>query len=120
MPRGGWLREVRRWACCGLRRTGGPSPGLGTFSSSPYTVPLCWVWGPGIAVLWSCQRIDVCDSVRLLYLLTLQKVSKVSDQVIRENPAQHGSVAGAPKNRQRILSVRRSGWSRNAGPQQWY
>ena len=26
MPRGGWLREVRRWACCGLRRTGGPSP----------------------------------------------------------------------------------------------
>ena len=27
MPRGGWLREVRRWACCGLRRTGGPSPG---------------------------------------------------------------------------------------------
>ena len=22
MPRGGWLREVRRWACCGLRRTG--------------------------------------------------------------------------------------------------
>ena len=33
---------------------------LGRFSSSPYTVPLCWVWGPGIAVLWSCQRIDVC------------------------------------------------------------
>ena len=32
MPRGGWLREVRRWACCGLRRTGGPSPGfLGRF-----------------------------------------------------------------------------------------
>ena len=29
MPRGGWLREVRRWACCGLRRTGGPSPGFG-------------------------------------------------------------------------------------------
>ena len=45
MPRGGWLREARRWACCGLRRTGGPSPGFGAFSSSPYTVPLCWVWG---------------------------------------------------------------------------
>ena len=45
MPRGGWLREVRRWACCGLRRTGGPSPGFGAFSSSPYTVPLCWVGG---------------------------------------------------------------------------
>ena len=27
-PGGGWLREVRRWACCGLRRTGGPSPGF--------------------------------------------------------------------------------------------
>ena len=24
--RGGWLHEVRRWACCGLRRAGGPSP----------------------------------------------------------------------------------------------
>ena len=52
---------------CRLRRTGGPSPGFGAYSSSPYTVPLCWVWGPGIAVLWSCQRIVVCDSVRLLY-----------------------------------------------------
>ena len=31
MPRGGWLREVRRWACCGLQRTGGPSPGFGAF-----------------------------------------------------------------------------------------
>jgi hypothetical protein len=55
MPRGGWLHEVRRWVCCGLRRTGGPSPGFGAFSSSSYTVPLCWVWGPGIAVLWSCH-----------------------------------------------------------------
>ena len=63
MPRGGWLREVRRWACCGLRRTGGPSPGFGAFSSSPYTVPLCWVWGPGIAVLWSCQRVVRCVTV---------------------------------------------------------
>ena len=63
MPRGGWLHEVRRWACCGLRRTGGPSPGSGAFSSSPYTVPLCWVWGPSIAVLWSCQRIEMCVTV---------------------------------------------------------
>ena len=31
------------------------------------------------------------------------------DQVIREDPAQHESIAGAPKNRQRILSVRRLG-----------
>jgi hypothetical protein len=29
MPRGGgWLHEVGRWACCGLRRSGGPSPGF--------------------------------------------------------------------------------------------
>ena len=47
--------------------TGGPSPGFGAFSSSPYTVPLCWVWGPGIAVLRSCHEESVCDSVRLLY-----------------------------------------------------
>jgi hypothetical protein len=60
--------DVRRWATRtqglmrtslalvlrSLWRTGGPSPGFGAFSSSPYTVPLCWVWGPGIAVLWSC------------------------------------------------------------------
>ena len=72
MPPGGWLREVRRWACCGLRRTGGPSPGFGAFSSSPYTVPLCWVWGPGIAVLWSCQRVVRCVTVSacFTYLLT--------------------------------------------------
>ena len=24
---GVWLREARRWVCCGLRRTGGSSPG---------------------------------------------------------------------------------------------
>ena len=41
---GGWLREARRWVCCGLRRTGGSSSGcrfgFGAFSSSPYTTPL--------------------------------------------------------------------------------
>ena len=41
------------------------------------------------------------------------------DQVIRENPSAARSVAGAPKNRQRNLSVHRGGWSWNAGPQQW-
>ena len=35
----------------------------GAFSSSPYTVPWCWVWGPGIAVLWSCQRVVRCVTV---------------------------------------------------------
>ena len=44
------------WVCCGLRRTGGPSSGcrfgFGAFiSSSPYTTPLCRVWGPGMVVL---------------------------------------------------------------------
>ena len=75
MPRGGWLHEVRRWACCGLWRAGGPSPGFGAFSSSPYTVPLCWVWGPGIAVLWyvwSCHEgvVRMCDSVCLLFFFS--------------------------------------------------
>ena len=46
--------------------------------------------------------------------------SGFTDQVIREDPSAARGVAGAPKNRQRILSVHRSGWSRNAGPQQWY
>ena len=41
-------------------------------------------------------------------------------RVIRENPSAARGVAGAPKNRQRNLSVHRSGWSWNAGPQQWY
>ena len=74
MPRGGWLHEVRRWACCGLRRTGGPSPGSGAFSSSPYTVPLCWVWGPSIAVLWSCQRIEMCVTVFAFFTYLLTEV----------------------------------------------
>ena len=42
------------------------------------------------------------------------------DQVIRENPSAARGFAGAPKNRQRILSVHRGGCSWNAGPQQWY
>ena len=44
----------------------------------------------------------------------------LGDQVIREDPSAARGVAGAPKNRQRILSVHRGGWSWNAGPQQWY
>ena len=89
MPRGGWLHEVRRWACCGaLRRTGGPSPGSGAFSSSPYTVPLCWVWGPSIAVLWSCQRIEMCVTVfafyTYLYLLTIVRVILDHVEVTRQ------------------------------------
>ena len=77
-PWGGWLREARRWVCCGLRRTGGSSPGCpglasGRVSSSPYTTPLCWVWGPDMVVLWSCQKVVRCVTVsaRFTYLLTV-------------------------------------------------
>ena len=54
--------------------TGGPSPGFGAFSSSPYTVPLCWVWGPGIAVLRSCHE-EMCVTVFAFFTLltTLSK-----------------------------------------------
>ena len=74
MPRGGWLHEVR-WECCGLRRTGGPSPGFGAFSSSPYTVPLCWVWGPGIAVLRSCHE-EMCVTVFAFFTYYFTYLSK--------------------------------------------
>ena len=66
-----------RAAVCGA--PAGRVPVLGAFSSSPYTVAfvlglggaIYYPLGPSIAVLWICQRmIDVCDSVRLLYLLT--------------------------------------------------
>ena len=44
----------------------------GVFIIAVYTVPLCWVWGPSIAVLWSCQRIEMCVTVFAFftYLLT--------------------------------------------------
>ena len=49
-----------------------------------------------------------------------RSVRRLTDQVIRENPSAARGFAGAPKNRQRILSVHRGGCSWNAGPQQWY
>ena len=67
---GGCTRSAGGLAAVCVWRTGGPSPGFGAFSSSPYSVPLCWVWGPGIAgVLWSCHEgvVRMCDSVRLLF-----------------------------------------------------
>ena len=51
---GGWLREARRWVCCGLRRTGGSSPGCGFgFSGRVFIIapprtpraPLCFGFG---------------------------------------------------------------------------
>ena len=50
----------------------------------------------------------------------LRDPTNLSDEVIRENPSAARGFAGAPKNRQRILSVHRGGCSWNAGPQQWY
>ena len=46
MPRGGWLREVRRGgraAVCGA--PAGRVPNFGAFSSSPYTPCLCAGFG---------------------------------------------------------------------------
>ena len=36
-----WLGPVANSQCVGF----------GAFSSSPYTTPLCWVWGPDMVVL---------------------------------------------------------------------
>ena len=33
---GGWLREARRWVCCGLRRTGGSSSGVAGLASGRF------------------------------------------------------------------------------------
>ena len=66
---GGCVRSAGgRAAVCGA--PAGRVPVLGRFHHRRTPLPLCWVWGPSIAVLRSCQRIDMCDSVRLLYLLT--------------------------------------------------
>ena len=34
-------------------------------------VPLCWVWGIGIAVLWSCQRVVRCVTVSAYFTYLL-------------------------------------------------
>jgi len=60
-------------------------------------------------VLARCWLVRV-TLVRLRVRDVTLVATLVGDQVIRGDPAQHGSLAGAPKNRQRILSVRRSGW----------
>ena len=71
MPRGGWLREVRRWACCGLRRTGGPSPGFwGVFIIAVHRAFVLGLGARHRGIVELSGDRDVCDSVRLLYLLT--------------------------------------------------
>ena len=72
MPRGGWLREVRRWACCGLRRTGGPSPGFwGVFIIAVHRAFVLGLGARHRGIVELSEDRYVCDSVRLLYLLTL-------------------------------------------------
>ena len=77
MPRGG-SGVAARGPLVGVLRSAAhrraESRFWGVFIIAVHRTPcLCvlwvWLWGPGIAVVWSCQRIDVCDSVRLLYLL---------------------------------------------------
>ena len=63
MPRGGWLREVRRWACCGLRRTGGPSPGFwGVFIIAVHRAFVLGLGARhrGIVVLLSVRQCGLC------------------------------------------------------------
>ena len=66
MPRGGWLREVCRWACCGLRRTGGPSPGFwGVFIIAVHRAFVLGLGARhrGIVEAVRSQGIDVCLTV---------------------------------------------------------
>ena len=58
---------------------------------------MCWVWGPGIAVLWSCQRIDVCDSVRLLYLLTYLQKQKRHTEISQSPVEEYGKYISTEK-----------------------
>ena len=71
-------------------------------------MPLCWVWGPGIAVLWICP-----GSVRL----------RGCDQVIREDPAGAVVVRAWPRGTETSAEVLVGPpWRMvsNAGQQQWY
>ena len=76
---------------CALRRTGGPSPGFGAFSSSPYTV--AFVLGLGAqhrGIVELSQSVFRCVTVFACY-----SSSSSFDQVIRENPASRGTEASA-------------------------
>ena len=105
MPQGGLLHEVdlRRWACCGLR---GPSPGFGVFSSSPVHRAFVLVLGTNIAVL--LDRSKSSRQCSLSYLLTYLDARVWSGDQASGKTRQ----AGAPKHRQRFLSVRPGGWCR--------
>ena len=70
MPRGGGgcMRSAGgRAVVCGA--PAGRVPALRRYFSShfsdlaAYAPCLCWVWEPGIAVLWSCQRVVRCVTV---------------------------------------------------------
>ena len=63
MPRGGWLREVRQGVLRSAAHRRAESRFWGVFIIAVHRAFLCWVWGPGIAVLWSCQRVVRCRCV---------------------------------------------------------
>jgi hypothetical protein len=99
------------------RRTGGPSPGFGAFSSSPYTVPLCWVWGPGIAVLWSYHEGVVIEFVTVFacffFFLLLRRecvekksVSRAALVLLARGQSGGGRRPAEPVSRQSALN----GW----------
>jgi hypothetical protein len=68
MPRGGWLHEVRRWACCGLRRV----RFWGVFIIAVHRAFVLGLGAQHRGIVELSEDRDVCDSVRLLftYLLT--------------------------------------------------
>ena len=70
---GGCVRSAGgRAAVCALRRTGGPSPGFGAFSSSPYTVAFVLGLGAqhrGIVELSEDRYVRQYSPSLLTYLL---------------------------------------------------
>ena len=73
-PGGGWLREVRRWACCGLRRTGGPSPELwGVFIIAVHRAFVLGLGAQHRGIVKLSEGDEMCVTVfaSFTYLLTL-------------------------------------------------
>ena len=83
----------------------GRVPGLRGASSSPVHRALVLVLGTNIAVLLDCSKSS--RQCSLPYLLTY-----LGDQGRPGRCGRRACVAGAPKHRQRFLSVRPGGWCR--------
>ena len=72
---GGWLREARRWVCCGLRRTGGSSSGCRFGFGARFIIAVHHAFVLGLGdrhggIVELSEGSRMCDSVRVLYLLT--------------------------------------------------